>query len=162
MNLKDNIWQMLEGRIPVQVQLGKVVSVDKDAMTCDVDMDGMTMYDVRLKSVIDNNDKAVMLFPKQDSSVLVGIINNNERHPFVVAYGEVDELKYKIGRFELQIKDDKIKIENGSKNLKSLLNDLIDRLKTAIIQTPAGPGNFSPADVQGLEQIKQGINQLLE
>ena len=162
MNMKDNIWQMLEGRIPVQVQLGKVVDVDKDAMTCDVDVDGMTIYDVRLKSVIDNNDKAVMLFPKQDSYVLCGIINNDERHPFVVAYGEVDELQYKIGGFELHIKDDKIKIENGSKNLKSLLNDLIDRLKTAIIQTPAGPGNFSPADVQGLEQIKQGINQLLE
>ena len=44
-----------------------------------------------------------------------------------------------------EMKDGKFSIKVGSVSLKSILNNAFQKLKTAIITTPSGPGQFSPA-----------------
>ena len=59
-----------------------------------------------------------------------------------------------------ELKADNFTIHNETADFKTLLNDLITELKSAIIQTPAGPGNFAPNNVAKFEEINNKINQL--
>ena len=60
-----------------------------------------------------------------------------------------------------EMKDGKFSIKVGSVSLKSILNNAFQKLKTAIITTPSGPGQFSPADKVAFEQYNNQVNQLL-
>ena len=55
-----------------------------------------------------------------------------------------------------------IHLQRGEVDFKSLLNELLNELKKAIIQTPAGVGNFAPNNVAKFDEINNKINELLQ
>ena len=65
-----------------------------------------------------------------------------------------------IWSLEKELKADKFTLQNEMVDFKTLLNDLLTELKNAIIQTPAGPGNFAPQNVAKFEEINNKIKQL--
>ena len=89
--------------------------------------------------------------PKVGSLILVGMVENNESQPFLINAQEVEAY---------ELKADKFTLHSEVVDFKTLLNDLITELKSAIIQTPTGPGNFAPQNVAKFDEINQKINQL--
>jgi len=140
-----------------QIIWAEVKDVDWNAktMTATGQTDGLDYYDVKLGL------GGQYVKPKQGSKVLLAVIDGHNMQTILLHADEPEEIIIRVGELEMETKQNKWRLENGSQNLKQVLNNLIDRLKQAIIQTPAGPGNFSPADVTALEQIKQNLNQLL-
>jgi len=140
--------------------------------TCTVD----DFEDVRLNAVIDNLESQFTVYPKIGSKVIIGKLEN-ESDMFVVRVSEIEKVKIKIENqlFEItaekfsveindqlfEMKDGKFSIKVGSVSLKSILNNAFQKLKTAIITTPSGPGQFSPADKVAFEQYNNQVNQLL-
>lgn len=139
----------------------EVVSVDKTQGTCVVKDDGLE-YIVRLASVINENTERFYLFPKVGSSVLIASIGEDENRYYVVAYSEIESVSLRIEDTQLTIDKAGVHLQRGEVDFKSLLNELLNELKTAIIQTPAGVGNFSPNNVAKFEEINNKINQLLQ
>lgn len=150
--------------------VGTVKEINED--TCTVD----DFEDVRLNAVIDNLESQFTVYPKIGSKVIIGKLEN-ESDMFVVRVSEIEKVKIKIENqlFEItaekfsveindqlfEMKDGKFSIKVGSVSLKSILNNAFQKLKTAIITTPSGPGQFSPADKVAFEQYNNQVNQLL-
>jgi len=161
MGVYDELGKLITGKakdlVNAQIVWAKVKDVDWDnkEMTATGVTDELDYYEVKL------GIGSMVMKPKKDTLVLLAVIENQPQHTVLLYADELEERKLQVGELKLTIKDNKLKLENDSENLKDLLNDLIDKLKNAIIQTPAGPGNFSPNDIQAFTQIKQGINQLL-
>lgn len=138
-NIKKAIRQMA-GNAPMQTYLCKVVSVDKHVCDCEPVSGGANFLDVRLRSILDNGTGGIILKPKVDSLVIIGLLENNEATAFVIAYSDIDELYFKSdGGMTFEVKKDVIKINgdtHGSvvkvKELTEKLNNLEDALNGLI------------------------------
>ncbi len=94
MNLKQTILSIIKQNIPIQVVTGEVISIDETNMTCDVKIVSRPdRFDVRLRSIIDGQDKGILIYPKIGSKVLVGIIENNPQSSFICGFSEVDKIR---------------------------------------------------------------------
>ena len=143
MSMKDAIQRMVNEQIKVQVLVGTVKSVDETKMVCDVDLtNAPDLLDVRLRSIIDENDKGVLIVPKKDSHVLVGIIDNRIESAFVLSFSEVEKIRLITDEIELSGNDfgGLIKIEelvSKINRLEDKLNSLVNKHNTHIHITTA-------------------------
>lgn len=135
--------------------IGTVKAVEGD--TCTVD----DYEDVRLNSIEADLESQFTIYPKIGSKVAIGRLEG-EDDATVIKYSEVDSVLIKIGEMAFEMKDGKFTIKSGQVNLKSVLNAAFEQLQSAVINTPSGPGNFSPADVQVFQECNEKINQLME
>ena len=156
--IKDLIQQLAYTGQELYVKVCRVTSVDEEAKTADVSpLDGSSsINDVYL--VVDFDKGGFYLQPKIGSLVCVAFINKETA--IVVGTSELEKVECILGGFTLKIENGKIQIKNKQTNFKSLLNDLLIELKSAIIQTPSGPGNFAPQNVAKFDEINKKINQL--
>jgi hypothetical protein len=156
--IKQLIQQLANTGQELYVKVCKVTSVDEENQTADVEpLDGSSpIYDVYL--VVNMEQGGFYLQPKVGSLVCVAFINKETA--IVVGSSALDKVECTSEGFSLKIENGKIQIKNEQTNFKSLLNDLLIELKSAIIQTPSGPGNFAPQNVAKFDEINQKINQL--
>ena len=135
--------EKIKKAIPQVLQWATVTSVDWKEKTCEA-----TDLDTKLPFLnIALGIGGMYIKPKVGSLILVGMVENNESQPFLLNAQEIEAYELKADNFT---------IHNEKVDFKSLLNDL----KSAIIQTPAGPGNFAPQNVAKFEEINNKINQL--
>jgi hypothetical protein len=135
--------------------VGTVKAVEND--TCTVG----NYEDVRLNAIVEDSDSQFTVYPKVGSKVVIGRLEN-EDNPFVIGVSEIEKVTVKIGNQLLEMKDGKFTIKSGNVSLKSILNNALTRLQSVIINTPSGPGSFSPVDVQAFLEYNNQVNQLLQ
>lgn len=136
------------------ITVGTVKEIQDD--TCTVD----DYEDVRLNAIVDDLESQFTIYPKIGSKVVIAMLEN-ESDMFVVKVSEIDKVTIKINDQLFEMKDGKFTIKVGNVSLKTILNNAFEKLKTAIITTPSGPGQFSPADKLAFENYKTQVNQLL-
>lgn len=156
--IKELIQQLANTGQELYAKVCKVTSVDEENQTADVEpLDGSSpIYDVYL--VVNMEQGGFYLQPKVGSLVCVAFINKETA--IVVGSSALDKVEFTSEGFSLKIENGKIQIKNEQTDFKSLLNDLLTELKSAIIQTPAGTGNFAPQNVAKFEEINNKINAL--
>lgn len=133
-----------------------VKSVDKSKRTVTVtDLEDFEYTDVRLTAVIDES-KAVVIYPKLGSTVLVSMIGNELEQLFVSSVREVESIDAVIENTEFHIDASGHRIKRGNEDLLSVLNDLIDELnKIVVIQGTS-------VNVPATTLIKQRLNTILK
>lgn len=131
--------------------------------TCEVEREGLPpLLDVRLNAVQGVFEDHLNIVPKIGSQVLCLEVEGEPSETCVVGYTEIDSVEVKIDGAVVKIAKGKIQIKNNFANLKQLLGEWLSELKMAVIQTPAGVGNFSPNNVAKFSDLESKINQLLE
>jgi hypothetical protein len=138
MSLKHTILSIIKQNIPVQVVTGEVMSVDETQMTCDVKIESRPdRLDVRIRSVIDGQEKGILIYPKTGSKVLVGLIENNAQSSFICGYSEVDKIRLIDCEIELnsgangglvisqKVADEVNEIKQDLNNLKAVFNSWV-------------------------------------
>ncbi|TSE05676.1 hypothetical protein [Aquimarina algiphila] len=141
------------------VTLGTVTQVRE--LDCDVSREELPeLLGVRYHSIIGNIDQYMRITPKQGSKVLCAIIENDISEAVIIAYSEIDSVQIKIQGAEFEVKQGKFTIKNEAVNLKDIISNGFDTLINAIITTPSGPGDFSPADKTKFEELKSKTTQL--
>jgi len=152
--IKELIQQLANTGQELYAKVCEVTSVDEEAKTADVSpLDGSSpINDVYL--VVDFEQGGFYLQPKVGSLVCVAFINKETA--IVVGTSELEKVVLTLGGFTLKIEDGKLQLKNEQADL----NDFLNELKNAIIQTPAGPGNFAPNNVVKFEEINNKINAL--
>lgn len=139
--------EKIKKAIPQVLQWATVTSVNWQEKTCEA-----TDLDTKLPFLnIALGIGGMYIKPRVGSLILIGMVENNESQPFLLNAQEVDIYELKADKFTLQ---------NEMVDFKTLLNDLLTELKNAIIQTPAGPGNFAPQNVAKFEETNNKIKQL--
>jgi hypothetical protein len=128
----------LQNKLSIPVQVAQVKSVDKDKCSCDVQLiDGAELFNVNLRSVLDDNKKGFVCFPKMDSLVLVGTIGNNENNAFVLIFSELTDITIDA---KIVINDGEnkgmVKIEPTIEKLNAIENKINDLIEVFTSWTP--------------------------
>ena len=156
--IKELIQQLANTGQELYAKVCEVTSVDEEAKTADVTpLDGSSpINDVYL--VVDFEQGGFYLQPKVVSLVCGSFIGKETA--IVVGTSELEKVECILGGFTLQIEDGKLQLKIEQADFKTLLNELLNELKNAIIQTPAGVGKFAPQNVAKFEEINNKMNQL--
>lgn len=112
----------------------KVKSVNGE--TCTVELEGLTLTDVRLRAVVNGENSKILVTPKTDSCVLVVDLAGDLSQLAVVGYSEVEKI---------EVDTDKIIFNGGNnegliqiKKLTDKLNELVNKFNQH-----THPGQFS-------------------
>jgi hypothetical protein len=173
--IKDLINQLVKRSIPVTLNPGIVLSVDKSKNTSDVELlaDGSQLFDVKLKPIENANGskQGIVIYPELKSYVIVGIIDNDPGNTIIVESTLIESVLIHVSKdFKLLINnkgelliDAKKTIFNGGKN-KGLVKieklvDKINRLENKMdsiitnLQKPVAIG--VPVDIVTLPIVTQ-------
>lgn len=152
------------------VSMATVTKVDRNTCTCIVEIDGMEVKNVRLKSITDEG-KGFKIFPALNSDVLVQRISNGEY--LVLMYSEINsvlwdaekKMEFNTGglRVEFDGLSDRLGVQNSAYTLRGLMMDFIEICAGEIHLTNAGPSvSISPVDKAKFEELKLKFNKLLK
>jgi hypothetical protein len=176
--LQQALGRFVNDRLPTGTFPAQVTSVNVAEMTCDVQgLDGLDVFDVRLRAVLDGVDKGLLVRPKVGSSVLVATLGNTDH--YVAMWSEVDVVEVVIGPSatwavsadgifseragtKVEVLAGGVKIERGGVTLKSALDDLIEAVKTITV-TCAAPGAPStvPLNIAAIQVAQLKIANIL-
>lgn len=168
--LKQAILSLGKKRKKFTLIVGTVKDLEDD--TCTVD----NYEDVRLNAIIDDLNSQFTIYPKVGSKVVIARLDDSDAM-FVIRVSEIQKVIIKIndqlfefndeavtfqkGNQLFEMKDGKFTIKVGNVSLKTILDKGFDQLDKAIITTPSGPGQFSPADKLVFQDLKAKSNQIL-
>ncbi|CAA0253611.1 hypothetical protein [Tenacibaculum maritimum] len=146
-----------------QTFIATVLKVDKQEKVITVeDTDGLDFDNVRLTSVISSHNKVVQ-FPKENTTVLVSKIGDDDNTLFVSAISEVESIEGVIENTEFHIDKNGYTIARDSENLKEVLNDwqaqfgkLCDEVNKIVVSVGVTP------NVAAITQIKNTVTTELQ
>jgi hypothetical protein len=131
---------------PIQVEIATVKSVSETELTCEIETaDGTEIPDVRLKASVDEEVvDGIVQIPVVGSSVLVGLIGNDDGTRFVLAFSNVGKVMFYGGeKGPIVIWEDKLKTELDK--VKTMLTHIVN----VINGTPVPePGNGASSALQ--------------
>jgi len=121
-----------------------VERVDKTA--CTVNIDGLSVSDVRLKATTTKTDNQVLLTPTIGTNVLIGSFSGDLSNLFVLSADEIDN----------------IEITCNGQNFMQLLSQLLQALSKAQVITPNGTGTFDPGTIATLTQVENMLKMIFK
>lgn len=126
MNISELIKQISDNKHKVYADLARVISVDKEAFTCDVALlnEEPDLYGVSLN--VEHSEQGLIAFPKVDSIVVVNYLNRD--NAFVALTSEVDSVQIHGNRFGGLIKVEELRKELDKTN--AVVNALVNSLKS--------------------------------
>ena len=131
--IKESIQKMASKGGAGIVFNAKVKSVQGDT-TCTVDLDGLTVSDVRLRAVVNGETSKILVTPKTGSHVLVADLSGDLSQLAVVGYSEVEKIEVDANDeivFNGGENHGLVKIEELKRNLDTLKN-YVTALKSAV------------------------------
>jgi hypothetical protein len=111
---------------------------------------GLEIADVRLRSVIGDND-GVLIFPQKGSSVLMARIQESS-YFVVISMEKVNKIQYFVEDKFFEMDKDGLQISAGDESLKKCLDDLLDEIITI----------YAPMNKSAFMDIKQRLATLLK
>ena len=159
--LKNNFREMVGANPNLPID-GVVKSVQTD--TCTVELEGITLSDVRLKSTADGKDN-FLIVPKVGSRVLMLSSDGSVDNLTVIKCDVAEKIIYNENGLKVEIDstDGKIKVQNNTTSLKDLFQQITDILKTLKVFTPAGPsGTPLPDSMAKIIQFETKFKTILK
>jgi hypothetical protein len=128
-------------KAPVQVLPAEVTSpVDENELTVSVkQLDGTERTDVRLKAAVDEVTDGMVEYPKNGSTVLIGIIGNDSKTAFIVKCSEVDKVVFFGGERPLV---DWPKLKDELDKTNAVVQALVDAITEWVIVPSDGGAAF--------------------
>ena len=109
-----------------------------EGITCTVNIGGLSISDVRLKTTTTKTDDQILLTPMIGSDVLVGSLSGDFNNLFVLASDVTDT----------------VEITCNGQNLMQLLSQWLQTLSKAQVITPQGTGTFDPETIAAFTQLE--------
>lgn len=118
--------------------------------------------DVRLNAISGDFEDVFMVYPAIGSEVLYLQVENAPEENCIVKYSNIDKVKITIGGASFEMSAGKFEFKNSAANLKEILSQTLNRLNTAIVTTPSGPGKFSDLDKEFFIEQKEKTENLFK
>jgi hypothetical protein len=134
-----SVIQKLAGDAVIQTYLCKVKSVNKDVCECEPVNGGANFLAVQLRAVT-GLESGILITPKVDSHVIIGLLENDEAQAFVMMYGEIEtiELRGDAQGGLVQIKELKENID-ALKKFVEAMHQALPSAFNAILPTAPAP-----------------------
>ncbi|MBO2009165.1 hypothetical protein [Hymenobacter negativus] len=142
--LREQIQQMIRGEIPTQALLGTVLTVDRAKGVCDVqpaEAGAPVLLDVALRTV--EGVGGFVLWPKEGSFVVVGLVDNDPNHCYVAMVSEVAQFT----------------LSTATDSAGKLFADLFAAIGQLSVTTGTGPSG-PPINLPAFQALAQRAAQL--
>jgi len=129
----------------------KVLRVNGD--TCDVELEGMKLTDVRLRAVVNGENSKILVTPKTESYVLVADLSGDLSQLAVIGFSEVEKIEIDANDkiiFNGGNNDGLVKIKELTNKLNNIEKD-INNMKTAI-------AGWTPVSQDGGAALKTSLS----
>lgn len=121
---------------PAATLIATVESVDQDQLTCVLTDDDLSIYDVRLRPVL-NGNQSITMFPTIGSYVLAIRIDGDDDW-MVMACDEIYKYRVVVAGSSFEMDGTTFLLKNENDNLKQLLNDLLQTILEMQFTTNTG------------------------
>lgn len=114
------------------IRIGKAANIDKDKCTCDVDLgNGASLHDVKLKSVEGDNDKGLVVVPKDGTIVCAAMIDGVASNWTIIQHSEIEswQITTSSGGVITVADDGKVFLNGDDHKGLVKVKELYDRLK---------------------------------
>ncbi|MEO6176775.1 MAG: hypothetical protein ABIP27_16610 [Flavobacterium circumlabens] len=129
------------------IQVVSGIATDITETTCTVKREGSPdLTGVRLDAVDDSIENQVTIIPKNNSHVVVGIMDGLKTEAVILKCSEVEIMRIKC----------------GGVSLMETLSKFITEINNAIINTPTGAGTMSPATVLKLKAVEEDFKKIFK
>ena len=124
-------------------------TADNDAYTCDILLDDLQVFGVRLRAVVSANQSLDML-PEEGAQVVVGKMGDDDY--IVIACDKITSYRLTVGTAVFTVDANGTLISKGVETLNKILTDLVNGLLSVA----------APKDVPGITLLLDRINNLLK
>jgi hypothetical protein len=129
-----------------------VETSDKEKGTINViTFEELKIPNVRVRSVIEADDKGMLIFPAKNTSVLIARINKSDNY-VMISMQEPEMMKCRVGEKYLELDKDGLELSAGDDTLKKCLDDLLDEIITI----------YAPMNKAAFTAIKDRLAKLLK
>lgn len=145
---------------------GKVTAVDGE--TCSVKLvSGLVLSDVKINASVTGSADYLILEPALNSDVLMLSGDGTLSNLYLIKVDQIGKFKFSQSGMKVEFDsiDKKIKIENGTVNLKDLFSDLatiLNSLKVSVISLGAPSGTITPDVATLVTSFSTKVNTLLK
>jgi hypothetical protein len=146
--------------------VGTVTALDGE--TCSVKLvSGLVLSGVKISASVTESEDYLVLEPIVGSDVLMLSGDGTLSNLYLIKVDQIGKFKFSQGgmKVEFDSVDKKIKIENGTVNLKDLFTDLatiLESLKVGVVAVGAPSGTITPDVVTLVANFSTKINTLLK
>ena len=152
-DIKEQLAEFSGRYAPKILRTATVTAVNADDTVAIELGNGRTVDDARLRAVVANGNRVVMV-PSVGSTVVVGKLENSDEY-VVLMVSEVSEIKDKIGTVELNVNNAGILMKKDDDTLKQIATLIIEAIEPIIILEGRNP------NLVKLAQAKTKVNNLL-
>ncbi len=143
-----------------------VLAVDGEVCTVQL-KSGLVLTDVKINASVTDSEDFLLLVPAYNSEVLMLSGDGTLANLYIIKVNEVGQFKFSQSgmKVEFDSTDGKIKIENGTVNLKALFTDLatiLNSLKVSVVSVGAPSGTITPDVVTLVSDFSTKVNALLK
>jgi uncharacterized protein with von Willebrand factor type A (vWA) domain len=144
-DIKEELRKFASQFGPAAIKTATVKEVnDNDTIT--VLLNDVELDDVRLRAVIKDGNKCLLL-PAVNSTVLIGRIDNSEEW-VVLAVEEIDSVEYVFDEVEFKINEEGFCLKKQNTTLKSALIKLVESLEPIMILQGNNPNFIKMAEAK--------------
>lgn len=129
---------------------GKVIEVDKENYTVDVEIESeVVFFECRLRAIVSENN-SIDVLPVVGANVILLRLEDDDY--YVISCDKIEEYKIVTGSSSFKMNTDGFSISTGDETMKKLMNEIVDQMLKI----------YAPKDVPGLTTLKDRINTLLK
>lgn len=158
--------QEVIGANPNYPVVGTVLSVQGESCTVQL-VDGLILSDVKINASVTDSEDYLILVPAFNSEVLMLSGDGTLSNLYIIKVNEVAQFKFSQSGMKVEFDglDKKIKIENGTVNLKDLFTDLatiLNSLKVGVVAVGAPSGTITPDVMTLVSDFSTKVNSFLK
>lgn len=134
---------------PMALYDAEVTDVNEVDFTCDILLEGLPVYDVRLRAIV-SDKQSIEVLPKVGAQVIVGKLADDDF--IVIACDEIILYRVTVGTVVFKLDNTGVLVSKGNETLKKILTDLVNGVLSVA----------APKDVPGITGLLTRINNLLK
>jgi hypothetical protein len=104
-----------------------VLEVDNEAYTCDIDLDGVIIPEVRLRSVVSSNH-SIDVLPEAGSAIVVGQLQENDF--ILIAADKITDWRVTVATTIVAVNAAGVQISKGDESMSKILTDVVKAILT--------------------------------
>jgi hypothetical protein len=130
--IETAIKKVAKNIVPKSLTVGTAINVTDNK--CDVKIDGEPdLLDVRLHAIDDSVDNVFIVKPKEESKVLIGFLDKEEKEAVILQCSEVEKVLIRIGATKVEISEEGVSISKGEDSLREIHQLTIEAMMQIVV-----------------------------
>jgi hypothetical protein len=137
--LRENFLLQAHAGGPPAFYDATILAVDSEAFTCEIELDGIELPDIRLRAIV-SNANSIDVLPAVGSAVIVGKLGDDDF--IVLACDMITSWRVTVGNTVVSVDGGGVQISKANETLNKILTDLVkSRFKKSVHHFTARDGN---------------------